>query len=306
MFFSADAFGFLETGTILIPGSRVVQIALTLGFFALMFWGARRGYWRGPMRQLAPLVAFLIAAVVAYFFGNAFGEALLGYIGVPWIFRGICGACLLCLFVWLPIFSWLWWKGRSQVSEKTGEPEHPVLGSIVGCWTGIFCGGLIFFGISATGTIGEAYLSVRPQAENTWHGKFFYAAGTAKNSVALYPALSFLKTWRPLPHSFVRVASKTLDVLASPEARRRLLRDPEIRSLATDPAIYPVLTDPEISAMIDRRDVNALLSDERVLRMFYDENFQRRITALDLEPLLDDALGTREKPNTTLKNAGNF
>jgi len=299
MFFSASALGFFLTGTVLISGNRVVQIALTLGFFALMFLGARRGYWRGPLRQLAPLIAFLIAGVIAYFFGNAFGEAWLGLIGVPWIFRGICGICLLCLFVWLPIFSWFWWKGRSQVSEKTGEPEHPVLGAIVGCWTGIFCGVLIFLGIFVAGTLGEAYLSVRPSAERTVAGKFFYAAATAKNSVALYPALSFLKTWVPMPSAVFRVSSKTLDVLASREARQRLLLVPEVRSLATDPSVYPVLTDPEISAMIDRHDVNALLSDERVLRMLYDENFQRRVAALDLEKLLDYALGNRPDPEAT-------
>lgn len=293
MFFLATR-AFFPPGTE-IPGSRVVQILMTLAFFAMMFVSARRGYWRGPVRQLAPLAAFFISASAAYFFGRPFGEAFLGVLGIPWIFRGICGVVLLCVFVWLPSFGWFWWKGRQQLSEKTGEPERPVLGALVGCWTGIFCAAAALLAVSAAGAIGEAYLAVRPGAERSWTGKILHAAATAKNSAALYPALSFLKTWSPVPEAAYRVVSKALDVLGSRRARQRLLLVPEIRSLATDPVVYPVLTDPEISAMIERRDVDALLADERVRRMVYDENFQRRVAALDLEALLDHALEGEQK-----------
>ena len=65
---------------------------------------------------------------------------------------------------------------------------------------------------------------------------------------------------------------------------------PEVRSLVTDPAVYPVLSDPEIRMMIERKDVDALLADARVQRMICDETFQKRLAALELEPLLDYAL----------------
>ena len=122
------------------------------------------------------------------------------------------------------------------------------------------------------------------------------AFAKAKNSIALYPGLSFLKTWSPLPDSALRIAGKTLDVLGSRAAQQRLLQMPEIQSLVTDPAVYPVLSDPEIRRMIERRDVDALLSDARIRRMLYDETFQRRISALDLEPLLDSALAGTPPP----------
>lgn len=285
----ATAFRIYSAGTD-VPGSRVVQIALTLLFFALMFAAAWRGYWRGPVRSLAPLGAFLVAAAAAYFFGGVFGRAWLGALGVPWILRGVCGSVLLCLLVWLPLFSWLWRKGRGQVSEKTGEPEHPAAGALVGCWTGIFWGVFAAVCIVVAGTVGETYLSVRAGARKTLVGNGLYAAAVAKNSLALYPGLRFMKTWTPLPDSTFRIVGKTLDVLGSRAAQQRLLQMPEIRSLATDPAVYPVLTDPEIQEMIDRKDADALLSDPRVRRMIYDENFQRRVAALELEPLLDYAL----------------
>lgn len=273
-----------------VPASRFVQIALTLAFFALMFATSRRGYWRGPARQIAPLCAFMISAVVAYFLGAPFGHAWLGYAGVPWILRGICGQVLLCLFIWIPVFSFFWRKGRKQVSEKTGEPEHPVLGALVGCWTGIFWGALAAFCIASVGTVGETYLAVRPGAERSFVGRLLYAGAVAKNSLALYPGLRFFATWSPLPDSIFRLVGKTLDVLSSRRAQQRLLEMPEIRSLLTDPAVYPVLSAPDIQEMINRRDADALLSDERIRRMIYDENFQRRLAETDLEPLLDYAL----------------
>lgn len=285
---AAECFGVLATAG--IPGSRSVQIILTLLFFALMFTTSWRGYWRGPVRQLAPLCSFVIASVVAYFWGAAFGHAWLGLLGVPWILRGGCGILLLCLFVWLPVFSYFWYKGRGQVCEKTGEPEHPGLGALVGCWTGIFWGGLVALCLTAAGTVGETFLSVRPGAEKSWIGRVFYGAAVAKNSMALYSGLDFLKTWSPLPESAFRVVHKTVDVLGSRRAQKRLLEMPEIRSLVTDPAVYPVLSDPEIQTMIKHKDVDALLSDSRVRRMIYDETFQKRLAALELEPLLDYAL----------------
>ena len=273
-----------------IPGSRTVQIVLTLLFFALMFVASWRGYWRGPVRQVAPLASFVLAAGIAYFFGAAFGHAWLGVLGVPWILRGVCGVVLLCLFVWLPVFSFFWYKGRGQVSEKTGEPEHPALGALVGCWTGIFWGALVALCIVATGTVGETFLAVRPGAEKSLVGRSFYGSAVAKNSIALYSGLSFLKTWSPLPESSFRVIHKAVDVLGSKQAQRKLLEMPEVRSLVTDPAVYPVLSDPEIRMMIERKDVDALLADARVQRMICDETFQKRLAALELEPLLDYAL----------------
>lgn len=279
-----------------IPASRVVQIALTLVFFALMFAASLRGYRRGPVRQLAPLGAFLVAAAVAWIFGDAFGRAWLGAVGVPWIFRGVCGTALLCLFVWLPVFSYFWRKGRGQVSETTGDPEYPVLGALVGCWTGIFWGVLAAFCIVAAGTVGETYLSVRPGAAGSFFGRAFYAAGVAKNSLALYPRLRFLKTWSPLPESSFRIVRKSLDVLGDRAAQQRMLKMPEIQSLITDPAVYPVLSDPEIQGMIQRKDLDGLLADVRVRKMLYDENFQKRVSALRLEELLDYALGNALPP----------
>lgn len=273
-----------------IPGSRTLQVVLTLLFFALMFAASWRGYWRGPVRQIAPLASFAFAVAVAYFFGAAFGHAWLGALGVPWILRGICGVVLLCLFVWLPVFSFFWYKGRGQVSEKTGDPEHPVLGALIGCWTGVFWGALFLLCIATAGTVGETFLAVRPGAEKSLVGRIFYGSAVAKNSVALYSGLSFLRTWSPLPESSFRVIHKAVDVLGSKQAQRKLLEMPEIRSLASDPVVYPVLNDPEIRAMIARKDIDALLSDARVQRMVCDETFQKRLAALELESLLDYAL----------------
>lgn len=273
-----------------IPGSRVVLIVLTLLFFALMFAMAWRGYWRGPIRQVAPLIAFIFASIVAYFFGSAFGHLWLGVLGVPWILRGIVGMVLLCLFVWIPVFSYLWYRGRKDVSKETGEPERPVLGALVGCWTGIFWGIVVVLAISATGTIGETFLSVHPGAEKSVAGRVFYGAAVAKNSVALYPNLNFFKTWSPLPDSTFRIVGKVLDVLGSKKAQKRLLKMPEIQALVTDPAVYPVLSDPEIKAMIDNRQIEALLADSRVQGMIYDEHFQRRVASIRFEELLDYAL----------------
>lgn len=281
---------FLLFAQIDVPANRILSIVFGIIFLAIVFFNAYRGFWRGPIRQIAPLIAFVIAGTIAWFFGPALGFSVLGKLGVPWVLRGVCGILLLGAIIWLCVFSVLWARGRKQISGQTGEPELPILGATVGCWTGGFWVMTLVLVLIFFGTLGESFLTRRKNATNSVFGKICYGAVCAKKSVALVPGFYFVKEWKLVPDSTVMRINKLVDVIASPQSRRRFFQMPEIQAIATLPSIYPVLHAPDIQAMVRGREIEALLTDARVSAMLDDEDFQRAIAEIDLEAALDYAL----------------
>ena len=241
-----------------IPASRVLAAVFALVFLAIVFAGSWHGYWRGPLRQIAPLAAFVFAGTLAWLFGSELGFAVLGKIGVPWILRGISGVLLVGILAWLPVFSILWARGRKQVSEETGEPHLPVLGAVVGCWTGgLWVAALVLVIISA-GTIGDALLCGRRNPTKSILGKCAYSASVAKKSVALIPGFAVAGTLQIVPEKMLRTLNKLVDVLGNARACYRFFDMPEVLFISSLPSVYPVVNSPEIREMVRRRDIEGL------------------------------------------------
>lgn len=272
------------------PASHLLAGVFALGFLAVLWIYSWRGYWRGPIRCLAPLAAFLVAGTLAWLFGAELGFALLGHCGIPWIFRGLFGILLTGILVWLPIFSLLWFWGRKQISEQTGEPEYPILGAAVGCWTGGFWVAFLLLLIAAAGTLGEALLSDSRRASQSLWANVCRAAITARNSVALVPGFYFVESWNPLPEAVVRKIDKLVAVMSNPRLARKFIYANEVQSVLTLPSIYPVVNSPKIQSMLAARDVDGILADPDVNRMLDDEDFQRAVAEIDFERLLDELL----------------
>lgn len=274
------------------PASHVLAGVFALAFLAILFSCSLRGYRRGPIRSLAPLIAFALAGTLAWLFGADLGFALLGNVGIPWILRGVAGIALTATLVWLPVFSLLWWRGRSQISEQTGEPEYPVFGAVVGCWIGFFWTGACVFVLAAAGTLGEALNGGAKEAPGV-RGNVCHAAIRARASVALIPGLRFVENWNPLPESFVRKIDKLVAVLSDPAAARKFIYADEVQSVLTLPAVYPIVNSPKMQRMMAARDVDGILSDPDVNRMLDDPDLRRAVAEIDFEALLDSILAAK-------------
>ena len=272
------------------PASHLLAGVFALAFLAILFVNSWRGYWRGPIRSVAPLVAFIFAGAAAWLFGSDLGFAFLGDFGIPWILRGLFGILLTGILVWLPVFGLLWMWGRKQISEKTGEPESPIFGAIVGCWTGFFWIGVCVLALTSVGALGESLSSgPRKNAGGFW-AQACRCAVTVRHSVALVPGFRFADTWNPLPESTVRQIDKLVAVLSDTSKARKFIFTAEVQSVVSLPAVYPVIYSPRIQAMAAARDIDGILADPAVNRMLDDEDFQRALAEIDFERLLDQTL----------------
>lgn len=263
--------------------------AALVAFVAL---GAWRGVRRGPVRQAASLVGLLGAGVAGTLGGEAVGHALFDGTVVPWLARGVVGTAVVAGLVWLVVFAFLWWHGRTK--SASGECDRPVAGAVVGCWTGLvwFC--LPLAPVLALAQVGEI-LSGGERAA----GAPIPVRGAMRVRAALAgcPVTHAAAELDLLPGDFRRRLGKAVAVIRSPEAFRRLQNDEEVRALAAHPAFYPLANDPEIKALARRRDARALLTHPRVSELLANDDFQRRLARADLDAMLDRALLVNESPN---------
>jgi uncharacterized membrane protein (GlpM family) len=298
----------VETAALLastpIPGDRKMLLGCFAVLVAAMFAGTRRGYWRGPLRQLAPTFALLVAGAVAWLCGAAFGHWALKTTLVPWLLRGLIGALLLGAVVWLAVFAFAWRFGRSRFPNHLGEAESPVLGALVGCWTAILWTTAGFLLLCAAAAVGQFWL-------NNTHGESgpVRTAVTqlvrVKNSLALVRGCGWLRNWNPLPRKVRRTLEKGILVVNTPGAQRRLSRLQPVRALATHPAFFPLRENEEIRELAFRkRDVEGLLAHPLVLRMLADEDFQRLLAGVDLEAFFDEALAATYPADADATGAG--
>lgn len=272
------------------PASHLLAGGFALGFLAILLLNSWRGYWRGPIRCLAPLIAFLFAGTLAWFYGSELGFLFLGKLGIPWIFRGLFGILLTGILVWLPVFSLLWMWGRKQVSERTGEPEYPIFGATVGCWIGGFWVLVCVLLVSAAGTLGGILGGNLREDSKGLRTVLCRSAISLQKSVALIPGFYFVEAWNPLPEAVVRKINKLVAVLSNPDLARNFIYTNEVQSVLSLPAVYPVVNSPKIQLMLATRDVDGILADPDVNRMLDDEDFRYALSEINFERLLDEIL----------------
>lgn len=253
------------------------QVLAVTGLVAAMTLGARSGYHRGPLRQLAAPLAAIGALAVAAWVGPDLGHAWLGELGVPWILRGPAGFLLAAALLWLVLLAILWRAGRPLA--ETGESESPVMGAMVGCWTG-----------------GLAWLTVMTSwgQHAAWERELRPAAAAeptgALAEIAALPGLGWLgamEAWPEKPREIIRTGRR---VLADAAANRRLMENPRVRALASHPAFYTAWGDPEVKRLTRAGDYLALLDHPKVRLLLADEGFQRELAAFDLLGALKQAL----------------
>ncbi len=252
--------------------------ALAMAAFVLcLILGARSGYRRGPLRQLAAPLAAIGALALGAWLGPDLGHAWLGQVGVPWILRGPAGFLTAALLSWLVLLFIIWRAGK-PIAE-TGESENPVMGAMVGCWTG----GLAWLAVmTAWGqhAAWERELQPRPAP-----------APSALGEIAQLPGLDWIgsmEAWPETPREIVRAGRK---VMADPAANRRLMDNPRVRALASHPTFYTAWGDPEVKRLTRSGDYLALLDHPKVEALLADESFQRELAAFDLLGALKKALG---------------
>lgn len=253
--------------------------AMALGL-ALLIQGARGGYRRGPIRQLAGLLALLLSVGLGALIGPQLGPWLLADSLVPWVLRELMGVLATSALIWLVALSWLWHLGRRPKGAE--EAESPVLGTIVGCWTGLLNAALLILMLAAWAGMNETLLDAGAAAQTT--------AVRGREALAELPGLGRLHGYSPWPETWARLVQKSRRVLSDPEASRRLMEQEPIRALASHPTFYTAWGDPEVKQRLRQGDFLGAAQHPKVRPLLNDEAFQRQLLDLDLESAMDKAL----------------
>ncbi|MDR3229679.1 MAG: hypothetical protein LBT53_09830 [Puniceicoccales bacterium] len=277
-------------------GNSRIKWAYFLVMLGFMGAGASKGYSRGPLRQLATVAALTVAGSGAWLLGPSFGHLALKSAGVPLLLRGVVGALLLGALLWLAALTLLWNFGKPRVNEL-GETDNPVLGAVVGCWTGVLWGGILALAIASLGAFAQFWLDTTPDAPDSTTRGALRRLVLVKNSLALLPGGGGLRTWNPLPARPRRTLEKAVRLFGTPGGYLRIQRASAVRAFLTDPAIYPLTQDKEIIALLQKRDAEALLAHPRIRRLLADDEAQKKILELaanaDIDAILDEALGQK-------------
>jgi hypothetical protein len=256
------------------------QMVALLALAALMAAGASSGFRRGPGRQLAGPLAGVLALIVGWLAGPWAGHTLLGAAGVPWIFRGAAGILTVSAVTWLLALAVLWRMGKPTAAS--GEPDNPVLGALVGCWTGMLGWLVAVTAWGAADAWRRELAGPRAGSPPAWSG--------ALAEVADLPGMGWARQLPAWPESAVRVVKMSRLVLGDPVKSQKLMQDPRVRALASHPSFYPAWGDPAVKRLVQEGRYWSLLLHPKVQPMLEDEGFQRELAGLDLEDILGKAL----------------
>jgi len=259
---------------------------VALGVLALlMIRGAWRGYRRGPMRQLAGPVALATGQLVGWLFGSDLGHACLQGTAYPWMLRGITGVIVLSCLTGLACYALFWRLGRQPEGQQ--EAESPVLGALVGCWTGLLYF-LILIAILAT------VASVYDLFEKPGHSRHHWTV-EIRNDLAGTPVTADLKDWSPIPDKQRTLIRQTRRLMADPEARRRLMAQPEIRALAAHPTLYQAWEVKRVRELLNNNDLTGFIDHPKVRAVLADEQLQKEAEKVDLTKIIELSLQKPKK-----------
>jgi len=263
------------------PPESSWMLWLAAGVLALlMARGAWRGYKRGPLRQLAGPIALSVGLALGWSFGPELGHSMLHGTSFPWLMRGAAGILGLTCLTGLGAYGLGWWLGKRP--EGVDEAESPVLGAMVGCWTGLLYFSLIVLAIATVASIQE--LIGGPQAAQT------HLSIQARDQIANTPVTYWLRDWTPLPDRQKRLIVQTRLLMGDPEARKRLMAMPEMRALAAHPSFYQAWEDKKVRELLNNKDLSGFLDHPKVRTLLADEDFQKQADSLDLPAIFDRAL----------------
>jgi hypothetical protein len=253
----------------------VAALILTL----LMVRGAWRGYRRGPLRQLAGPGALTAGLISGWLWGADFGHALLADTTFPWLLRGVTGVTGLTCLTGLLVYGILWRMGRQP--EGQVEAESPVLGALIGCWTGLLYFCLLVAGLASVAAVTELWQRLDQPAHWTV---------SLRNELSATPLTAGLKDWSPIPARPRALLRQTRRLMADPAARRRLMAQPEIRALAAHPSLYQAWGDEKVRELLNNNDLYSFIEHPKVRAVLADEALQREAEQLDLAGIVERSL----------------
>jgi hypothetical protein len=287
-------------------GSSLWQIVFLSFAAILLLLEVIRGYRLGLPRQLMRGAAIICAYAAAYFGGQLLLPLLQPILKWPDFILTMIGGAILALVIYGLIASLgsILFKRTAQVSSGTVRLVYGFSGALTGVVFGLFFIWLILVGIRSVGSIADAQVQARPQAEvappssrtdrplalekldadalNSFLARL-------KNSVELGSVGDLLKKSDVTSPDVYQMLKDAGTVAANPESARRFLSFPGAVELSEHPKIVALRNDPEIERLIREGRFLELLQNRRLLDATNDPTLVERVKQFDLKKALEYA-----------------
>lgn len=245
-------------------------------FLWLIIRGAWRGYQRGPLRQCAGPFSLSLGILLGWLYGREFGFWILEETSFPWLLRGFIGSLFLGCASGLFLYGIIWWLGKK--STQSEEAESPVLGSIIGCWTGILYFSILFLLTTTSAAVIELWEPTEKNRSN-W-------IVSLRDDLAATPYTSWIKTWSPLPKRAHDLIQGIRYLAQNPEARAKLSKNPKISEICRYPSLKMAIEDEYVVKLLNDNNLSNFICHPKVQAVLADEDLQRKVAQLQITDLI--------------------
>lgn len=269
--------------------SNFLQTAFLLWSVVTILWSTWVGWRKGVVRAALSLGGMFAGA----FIGMAVAAI------VPTLLLGVIAGLVVGIGVWVGVVLL-----GAVVFKRTEHQRSVVLkvlygggGALVGCFLGvtIVWGGLFFvrglgaFAEPRFGDVAKYYGVPEPSGFEGWMVRI-------KHSLEDGAMGSTWASFDPMPESTYRVMGKLGRLASDPSAVKKLMDQPEIQEITGDAEFSDLAANSSVGAAARSGDLSAVLLNKQLIAAARDPDLIAKLKKIELEPLLDRALGITPDP----------
>ncbi len=261
----------------------------------LLLWNLIRGWRAGPARMAVAFGAVAAGYLAALLGGDmlvAPMRALLGYPDIVLLAVGRAIAGMLGYFLVVGLGAVLF-KRTSQQGVGLLRLLYGLSGALLGLIFGICVIWALVISVRLVGTLAEGRLA--PVGSNKEENADVTSAMATqvlvtsqiwKRDLEAGAIGPIVKAADPLPGRDYERVNRLGRVLAKPEAMRRFLESPTIKSITRDPRFQTLAADPEIAKLATQHNYAALLRQPKIVEFLNDPAVLAKFREIDLDAAL--------------------
>ena len=246
------------------------------------------------MRQAASLAGIALGAAAGFWLGPAIAPIVPTF-GFPQFLRPVFGGCLLGLAIWtaISILSSIIFRKTEEQGWGMIRLVYGLTGAGLGLLSGLLVLGLGALAVRSSGSFAEG---VRKAGISAARGnprspavQEEHPMSLLKRAIEESPAAQVLNALDPLSGKTYSRLERAGEMLASPQARKRLMSDPAMDVLSKNPKLIALMSDPSLQEALTSGDLGAILKNSRVQAAAADTQLLTLLRTLDLDAILERA-----------------
>jgi len=243
------------------------------------------------VRQAASLAGIALGAAAGFWLGPAIAPIVPTF-GFPQFLRPVFGGCLLGLAIWaaISILSSIIFRKTEEQGWGMVRLVYGLSGAGLGLLSGLLVLGLGALAVKSSGSFAEG---VRKAGISASRGKLRpnalpdeHPTSLLKRAIEESPAAQVLNALDPLSGKIYSRLEKAGEMIASPQARQKLMGDPAMEVLSKNAKLIALMSDPSLQEALNSGDLGAILKNSRVQAAAADTQLLTLLRTLDIDAIL--------------------